>query len=450
MLQRILRMSARRIRRLDAAWAARSSVRDCSARASARGINSSDEADLLAINADWPHQATSGRVFIRPIREPSVNRRQLLRIIAASATMAALPACTSLPARHTPRAPTSRSLVPVRVAPELVIRTVAGLRPFRPTGFRLETERFGDTHVVHNYGHGGGGWSLSWGCSQLALEEVVAITGGSQARDVAVLGCGILGLTSATLLQRAGYRVTIYAQQLPPHTASNIAGALWTPVSVHDDDEAVPGYRARFERASRIAYRHFQEQVGTRYGVRWIDNYFESPGPEVGAPNDIVRQLPELFPQQRLLGPGEHPFVHPWMWHHATMFMEPHVYLPEIERDLRIAGVGIVVRTFRSVDEVRSLPECVVVNCTGLGAGALFGDPGILPIRGQLAFLRPQPAVDYIVIQGGRYMFPRSDGILLGGTFERDEWEASPQRVVTDRIVADHAAFFAAMAPVGR
>ena len=373
-----------------------------------------------------------------------MQRRQLLKGFTGLATLAALPGCTTSATSARP-GHARGTLVPVAARPENVIRTVAGLRPFRPTGFRLETERLGDTHVVHNYGHGGGGWSLSWGSSQLALEEVATITGGSDTRDVAVLGCGILGLTSAALLQRAGYRVTIYARALPPHTTSNIAGAQWTPVSVHDDDAAVPGYRARFERASRIAYRRFQDQVGTRYGVRWIDNYFESPGPDVGAPNDLVRELPGLFPQQRLLGPGEHPFPLPWMWHHTTMFMEPHVYLPEIERDVRLGGADFIVREFDGIEQVQALTQRVVVNCTGLGAGTLFGDAGILPIRGQLAFLRPQPAVDYIVIQRGRYMFPRSDGILLGGTFERGEWDATPQREDTDRIVVDHAAFFDAM-----
>ena len=39
-----------------------------------------------------------------------------------------------------------------------------GLRPFRPE-VRLEPERVGDSLVWHNYGHGGAGISLSWGCA---------------------------------------------------------------------------------------------------------------------------------------------------------------------------------------------------------------------------------------------------------------------------------------------
>ena len=50
-------------------------------------------------------------------------------------------------------------------------------------------------------------------------------------REVAVVGCGAIGLTSALLLQRAGARVTIYAKELPPDVRSSLATGLWTPDS---------------------------------------------------------------------------------------------------------------------------------------------------------------------------------------------------------------------------
>ena len=47
-------------------------------------------------------------------------------------------------------------------------------------------------------------------------------------------------------------------------------------------------------------------------------------------------------------------------------------------------------------------------------------------MRGQLAILLPQPEIRYAFTGEAGYMFPRADGILLGGTFERDEWEPTP------------------------
>ena len=54
--------------------------------------------------------------------------------------------------------------------PSLVAERV-GLRPFRKSGVRLERDRLGDGRaVIHNYGHGGAGFTLSWGCANDVLE----------------------------------------------------------------------------------------------------------------------------------------------------------------------------------------------------------------------------------------------------------------------------------------
>ena len=74
-----------------------------------------------------------------------------------------------------------------------VIREVAGLRPYRAEGFVVRAERFGSKLLVHNYGHGGGGVTLSWGTADMAAELVIdsgpggrcgsARGGGRRARD---------------------------------------------------------------------------------------------------------------------------------------------------------------------------------------------------------------------------------------------------------------------------
>ena len=58
----------------------------------------------------------------------------------------------------------------LNVSPPQVLAERVGLRPFRRSGVRLETDRLGDgRHVVHNYGHGGAGFTLSWGCAEEVL-----------------------------------------------------------------------------------------------------------------------------------------------------------------------------------------------------------------------------------------------------------------------------------------
>ena len=71
-----------------------------------------------------------------------------------------------------------------------------------------------------------------------------------------------------------------------------------------------------------------------------------------------------------------------------------------------------------------------------------MGDEELDPIRGQLTFLVPQPEVDYTLLGGDLYMFPRADGILLGGTFERGNWSTEPDPATTQRILQGHRELF--------
>jgi D-amino-acid oxidase len=59
-----------------------------------------------------------------------------------------------------------------RFAQVEILSEGAGLRPVRPT-VRLEAERIGAKTVIHNYGHGGAGFTLSWGCAAGVLNTKV-------------------------------------------------------------------------------------------------------------------------------------------------------------------------------------------------------------------------------------------------------------------------------------
>jgi len=160
-------------------------------------------------------------------------------------------------------------LARVRVAPERVIRTIAGLRPFRPSGFVVRGEKLDDKTVIHNYGHGGAGITLSWGTAQLALTEAEKV----ETRECAVIGCGVGGLSTARMLQQRGYSAIIYAKAMPPDTTSNVAGGLWDPVTVYDQARVTPEFHRQFGEAGRFAFRRYQSMVGETYGVRWLPYY---------------------------------------------------------------------------------------------------------------------------------------------------------------------------------
>jgi glycine/D-amino acid oxidase-like deaminating enzyme len=331
----------------------------------------------------------------------------------------------------------------VIVAKDRVIRTLVGLRPFRPSGFVVRAQKLDEKTVIHNYGHGGAGITLSWGTAELAVAEGVR-TGAS---ECAVIGCGVIGLSTARLMQMRGVAVTIYSKAMPPETTSNVAGGLWEPVSLFDAPNVTPEFRRQYADASRLAFRRYQSLAGDVYGVRWLplyslstDHAYTPPPPE-----SINSEIEELYPESRVLSRAEHPFDIAYAHRRWTMLIEPAIYLNALMRDFYAAGGRIVIRDFATPHEVATLRESLIFNCTGLGARTLFGDQELIPIRGQLVFLLPQREVDYCVIAPGIYMFPRHDGILLGGSFGRGDSNLEPDPAITERILRENGRLFGNM-----
>jgi len=328
----------------------------------------------------------------------------------------------------------------VHVSSDREIRTVAGLRPYRPSGFVVRAEKLGETLVIHNYGHGGGGITLSWGTAKLAVDLGVP----GHVGPVAVLGCGAVGLATARLLQESGFAVSIYAKDLPPNTTSNIAGGQWFPFFVSEPEKRTAAFNQQLLAAAEFAYLRYQILVGPRFGVRWMRNYFlrDEAWDEqsyFGKQSVFRAMMPEL----RDLTAAEHPFPnYKFVRQFDTMIIEPPIYLSALLDEIRWAGAAIKVVEIPDRSAIQQLTEKLVFNCTGLGARALFGDEELVPLKGQLTFLLPQPEVQYAACPSDLYMFPRSDGILLGGTHELGVWSLEPNLEKRTEIVARHKAFF--------
>jgi len=383
-----------------------------------------------------------------------MNRRTLLKNGALAAFGFGIGGCATARTARRPAAPSQPKLVVslprVEASWDRVIRTTVGLRPHRDSGFVLKAEKLDAKTVIHNYGHGGAGMSLSWGTgfmvAELAMEH--------SERDVAVIGCGAAGLTAARQLQRRGFNVTIYAMSVPPDTTSNMSLAGFTPTSgLVENDQRTPRWDAQFRRAAEIAYTQLQLLAGPNYGVSWIYTY--SPTDEIrpGDSNDLLPS--QLRLGQMVLGPGEHPFRAKYAIRSSSIRIEPSIYLDAIVRDFLLFGGKIVIRKFDTKRDLMSLSESIIVNCTGLGARSLFDDEELIPLKGQLTHFVPQPEINYRTASApgtpngpdgiGLHMMPRMDGIAVGGTSERGVWTLEPNDEARKRIVGQHIQLFAGM-----
>ena len=336
-------------------------------------------------------------------------------------------------------------IAPVRASMNRVFDITVCLRPFRAAGPRLEAETIGDALVIHNYGHGGSGWSLSWGSGTLAVRMAMA----SSPRSVAVIGCGAIGLTSAILAQEAGARVTIYARDLLPDARSARATGSWTPDSrIALTKTAGPAFADRWEEMARISFKRYRRYLGLPgTPVEWSDRYnlFDGPPdsePEADDPLGFAHygdRIRDLNGHSEVLPPGSTPFPTPYVRRNSSMQFNVADYAHTLMADFLAMGGRIERREFHSPAEYAALPEKVVINCPGYGARALCKDESITPVRGQITWLIPQPEVNYGVYYNGVSVLSRRDGIVVQAVWGGDMFGYGDDHEVIDRAEAEKA-----------
>ena len=141
--------------------------------------------------------------------------------------------------------------------------------------------------------------------------------------------------------------------------------------------------------------------------MRWLPLYslVRPWAEEAPAPESPYSEVEPLYPESKQLAANEHPFDVKFAYRRYSMLIEPAIYLEALTRDFLLNGGHIVIREFQSREELMGLRENLLFNCTGLGAGKLFGDAEVTPIRGQLTFLMPQAEVDYMTVGPGGYLY---------------------------------------------
>jgi glycine/D-amino acid oxidase-like deaminating enzyme len=342
---------------------------------------------------------------------------------------------------------TRLQLPPLRAAIDRITRITVCTRPFRAEGPRLDVEQVGSKTIVHNYGHGGSGWSLSWGSSAVAVRKAMA-TG---AREVAVIGCGALGLTSGLLLQRAGAEVTIYAKDLPPNVRSSLATGIWSPDSrICLEENATPSFNRLWEGMARESFQTYQTLLGLPGNpVEFIDTYGVSDSAERRARPAVDNRPPfaelqrkliaDLVPHSEEFAPGTHQFGARYLQRQPMMMFNLAAYARMLMSDFIASRGKIEIAEFHTPSDFASLRQTTLINATGYGARALFGDQSLLPVRGQLARMIPQTDVNYGLFYKDVSFIPRRDGMVFQVVGDNDYYGFNDETAIPDRVEAEHA-----------
>ena len=236
--------------------------------------------------------------------------------------------------------------------------------------------------------------------------------------DVLVIGAGVIGLTAAIRLRERGADVTVWAAAEGEQTVSAVAAAVWYPTRTDADPRVL--------RWATETYAEFVRQIDA--GVpgmlaRPTRNLHRTPLPAL--PWWAAAAAPVT------LRDGTPPYVQ------EVCFVAPladmRIYLDWLRRRFLASGGRIERRTVHSLHD---LPAPVVVNATGLAAGVLAADPAVRPARGHVVLVdNPGLSTSVRDEEGVTYVHPRTDDVVLGGTFDLDRADTGPDPAEAAAIV---------------
>ena len=247
-------------------------------------------------------------------------------------------------------------------------------------------------------------------------------------QQIVVVGAGVSGLTSAICLAEAGWPVRVWAAALPHQTTSIVAGAVWAPPR--------PGERAA------------KTQVWTEHSLQVFRDLANDPTAGVRmAPALTVGELAgahamssaaNLIPDLRPADPAEIPHGFGTGFRATMPMIDMPRYLDYLTKRLAAAGCDIETHPVRSLTEAADAAP-IVVNCAGLGAGALVGDDTVRPLFGQHVVLT-NPGLQQLFLEvnsGPEWIcyFPHPQRVVCGGISIPGRWDTTADPEVTDRIL---------------
>lgn len=244
---------------------------------------------------------------------------------------------------------------------------------------------------------------------------------------VIVVGCGVVGLTTAVKLREAGFAVEIWSAAPPADTTSIVAGATWFPYKAYPLDRVLD-----WARESKPVFVDMAADRGTGVAIRECLHLYRDPV-------DLVPWWAGVVPDLRRVPQEELPdgFRDSYFFEQPVIDMP--VYLDYLLDRFREGGGKVQWREVESLAEPAAAAD-VVVNCTGLSARELAGDTGVVPVRGQWVRVE-NPGIERCIADfdhpdGVTYIIPRMASCLLGGTGDENAWDTTPSMRVAEEIVA--------------
>lgn len=225
--------------------------------------------------------------------------------------------------------------------------------------------------------------------------------------EIIVIGSGVIGLSAALDLQAAGYQTRILTRELPQATTSVAAGAMWSA-------SGLEGRQRRWAEVSLQRFLPLTKAPGSGVTLQRMREVYAQP-----VPDPWYRDLLPFFarvPAQRMPPHMQDGYLM------DVPMVAPPLYLSQLQAEFLGNGGSIETRAVGSLAEL-SDEAALLVNCSGVGARELANDAGVYPIRGQTMLLEASDiGLGYMDNSTVDHIFPRGDGVLVGGVKVAGDW----------------------------
>ena len=248
------------------------------------------------------------------------------------------------------------------------------------------------------------------------------------ARNVAMIGAGVSGLTCGIVFAERGYRTAIFAKETGRQTTSGVAAAVWFPYHVEPVERVIPLALESYQVLLEIA--RVPES-----GVSIIESRQFSRMGEIEVPSWAIPLKASVIPSEAggSLGSFSSGFSLP------VPLMDTTIYLNYLTARFRRAGGEIHANVhFKKLDDVDTDFD-LLINCAGIGARELVHDADLEPHRGQVAIVPKIEGLAAAIVCDDEplmYAIPRASDCVFGGTNElSDNLAVDP--ATTAKIVAE-------------
>lgn len=314
------------------------------------------------------------------------NRRDFITTLALTGGALALASCNISNNNRKKNNAEVRTITPPRLDTAHLGERIHCYRPMRKGTPNMSIESVGKQLIVHNYGHGGSGWTLAPGSAKHVVDLFTASEKAKfiqSSSSIHIIGAGVLGLfTAYELIQRGYNNINITAASFDNLTSHN-AGGLLAPVSMDNN----PEMQSVIDKIGINAYRFYAslaigKQEHFSAGAKIMPAYFENRNesglePYVGKVMKPAKDVILDFgngTQRKMVSYDDGIFIDT-----AVMMQSLHQYLE-----------GKVKFEQKKVEAYSDISSSLVFDCSGLGARTLNNDKEMVPVQGHLIMLKDQ------------------------------------------------------------